>query len=93
MELRVHARKREQLGDTGDRPAADRTANVIRVVMRDEHSGEAHTVGGEQLDELGGRVRGVHCDRVAGLSIADEVHEVDHLPGDLVGLCEVSACE
>ena len=88
-----HAVEREQLGDALDRPAAEVTAHVIGVVVRDEHVGEAQAVGGDDVDELAHAVRGIDRDRFAGLAVADDVHEVHHLLGDLVVGREVAPGE
>ena len=74
-------------------PAAEVAADMVGVVVGDEHVGEAHPVGAEDLDELADAVRGVDRDRLARLAVADEVHEVDHLLRDLVVAREVAARE
>ena len=89
VHLHVDVGEREQLGDALDRPAAEVTADVIGVVVRDEHAGEAHAVGAEDVDELARAVRGVDRDRLAGLAVADEVDEVDHLLRDRIVTREV----
>ena len=91
VQLGVDVGEREQLGDAGDRPTAEVTTDVVGVVVRDEHTREMHAVGGEDVDELGRAVRGIDRDRVAGLAVADEVDEVDHLARDLVVGGEVAA--
>ena len=45
VHLRGHAVEREELGDALDRPSAEVTADVVGVVVRDEHVGEAQAVG------------------------------------------------
>ena len=57
---------------------------MVGVVVRDERAGERHVVGGEHVEQLADRVGGVDDDGLAGLAVADEVHEVDHLAGDRI---------
>jgi hypothetical protein len=59
------------------------------VVVRDERAGDAHAVGPRDLDELTHAVRRVDGDRLSRVSVADEIDEVDHLPGDEVVAGEV----
>ncbi len=86
--LHVHLRgdvvAREQLGEALDAPAAQAAADVVGVVVGDEHVGQAHPVGAEDLDQLVHAVRGIDRDGLACLPIADEVDEVHHLLRDLV---------
>ena len=50
-------------------------------------------VGVEHLDELLDAVRGVDRNGLARLAVADEVHEVDHLPRDRIVTREVAPGE
>ena len=93
VHLRVDAVEREELGEALDRPAAEVTADVVGVVVRDEHVGEPQAVGLDDLDELAHAVGRVDRDRFAGLAVADEVHEVHHLLRDLIVGGEVAAGE
>ena len=81
----------EEPRNAGDLVAEQVAADVIGVVVGGEHSREAHAVGLEDGDDLLRCVRRVDGHRVAGLAIADQVDEVDHLAGQLVGGCEVAA--
>ena len=83
----------EQLGDALDAQAHHVPADVIGVVVGGEHAGEAHPVGAEDLDELVDAVGGIDQHGLAGLAVADEVDEVDHLLGDPVGAREVAPGE
>ena len=76
-----------------DRVAHEIAADVIGVVVGDERAGDAHAVGRRGLDELAHAVSGVDDQRVAGFPVADEVREVDHLPGDGIVACEVASRE
>jgi hypothetical protein len=59
-------------------------AHVVGVVVGGERAGEAHAVGGEHVEEALDVVGRVDGHRLAGLAVADEVHEVHHLAGDRV---------
>ena len=83
----------EELTDSLDGEAHHVAADVVRVVMRREDAGQAHAVGPCDLDELAHRVRGVYHQGLAGLPVADQVGEVDHLPGDRVLTREVATGE
>ena len=93
VQLRGDAGKREELGDTGDRPAAEVAAHMIGVVVRDEDAGQLHVVRGQHVDELGRSVRGIDRDRLARFAVADEVYEVGHLARDLIVVGEVASRE
>ena len=84
---------RQERGDALDLVAHHLTADVVRVVVRREHAGESHPVGVEDRDELVDPVRGIdrHC--FAGLTVTEQVHEVDHLPGDGIAAREVAPGE
>ena len=75
---------REQLADAGDGVAHHVAADVIGVVVRGERADESHAVGREDVEQSPDVVRGIDGDRLAGLAVADEVHEVDHLARDRV---------
>ncbi len=66
---------------------------MVGVVVGDEHAAQVHVVGGEDVDEFRRPVGRVDRDRVTGLAVADEVHEVHHLPGDLVVVREIATRE
>ena len=93
VDRRVDALEPEQRGDAFDLPAHERAADVIRVVVGDERADDPHAVRARDLDQLAHAVRRVDDERLAGLAVADEVDEVDHLAGDLVVGREVAARE
>ncbi len=53
--------------------------------MGGEHPGEAHVVARQHLEDAGRVVGRVDDDGLARLSVADQIHEVHHLAGQLVG--------
>jgi len=79
----------EQLPDPHDRVAHHRPPDVVRVVVAHEHTGHAHLVLLGAGEELVDRVRRIDDDALAGLAVADEVGEVDHLSRHRVGRGEV----
>ena len=83
----------EQLGDAFDAPAAEVAADVVGVVVRDEHPGHAHAVSADHLDQLVDAVGGIDDDGIAGLAIADGVGEVDHMPRDRIVTRKVASRE
>ena len=93
MDLCVDTVDREEVGEAFDGPAAEIAADVILVVVRDEHVGEVQAVGLDELEQLAHAVRRVDGDRVAGLAVADDVDEVHHLLRDLIRRREVAAGE
>ena len=54
-------------------------ADVVGVVVGGEDADAAHLVGGEDVEQLAHRVGGVDDECLAGLPVADQVDEVDHL--------------
>ena len=74
----------EEGGDALDRVADHRSTDVIRVVVRGDHPGDVHAVGGDGGEQFGNRVGRVDEDALAGRPVADGVHEVDHLGGERV---------
>ena len=84
-----HGLQGEQLADAGDRVAPHRPADVVGVVVGGEGAGQAHAVGVEDGEQALDVVGGVDGDGLAGLPVADQVHEVDHLAGDGIGRGDV----
>ena len=84
---------RQKLAEAFDLPAAEVTADVILVVVRDENARQAQAVGTEDVDELAHAIRGIDGHRLAPLTIADEVAVVGHLARDRVVAREVVAGE
>ena len=66
---------------------------MIGVVVGNERAGDAHAVSSRGLDELAHAVRGVDRQRVSGFPVADEVREVDHLPGNGISAGEIAPRE
>ncbi len=93
VERRRHVVHGEELARALDRVAHEVAADVIGVVVGDERAGDAHAVGRRGLDELAHAVRGVDGQCVSRFPIADEVREVDHLPGDGIVAGEVAPGE
>ena len=70
-----------------------RTADVIGVIVRGEHAGDRHVVGADHVDQFGGSVGRVDEHALTGVTVADRIHEVDHLRRELVALGEVASRE
>ncbi len=64
---------------------------MVGVVVRGEHTDTPHAVGLERIDDPVDVVGGVDQHRLAALTIADRVDEVDHLLSHLVVGGEVAA--
>ena len=65
--------------------------DVVGVVVGGQRADQTHAVGLEHVEQ-GLRVVGrVDDHRLAGLAVADQVDEVDHLLGDEVVLGEVES--
>src|SRR4029078_6405160 len=85
--VHVHGRRhveREELAQALDLPAAEVTADVILVVVRDQHARQPHALRADDLYELAHAVRRIDRDALAALTITDQVAVVAHLPRDLV---------
>ena len=80
----------EQRGDALDRVAHHRPADMIRVVVRGQHSADDHAVGGHGVDHLVDGVGRVNQEALAGGAIADRIDEVDHLLGERIAGSEVA---
>ena len=80
-------------GDALDRVAHHRSTDVIRVVVRGDHAGDVHAVGGDGGEQFGDGVGRVDEDALAGRPVADGVHEVDHLGGERVVDGEVATAQ
>jgi glutamate-5-semialdehyde dehydrogenase len=80
----------EQIGDTGEREAEDGSADVIGVVVRREHADHAHAICTDHVDQCGRVVCRIDQHALTRFAIADGVHEVHHLLGELVGLRKVT---
>ena len=74
----------EQRGHALDGVPHHRAADVIGVVVRGDHAGHPHAVGGDRCEQVGHGVGGIDEDTVATRAVADGVHEVDHLTGERV---------
>ena len=74
----------EQLGQALDPVAHHGPADVVGVVVGDEHAGDRHAIGGRDLEQVPDAVGRVHEQALMPLPIADQIGEVDHLGGDLV---------
>lgn len=69
----------EEAGHTLDAVAHHRPAHVVGMVVSGENTGETHSVGGRDVDQLVDPVRRIDDDALTRGPIADQVHEVDHL--------------
>ena len=74
----------EQPGDAGDLVPEDRPTDVVGVVVGREHPGDRHAVGSHGRDQTRGIVGRVDEHTLTGGTVADRVHEVDHLRRHLV---------
>ena len=83
----------QQLGKSLELEAHHRPADVVGVVVGDQHPGQPHPVGLEGVEQIAGGVGGIHHHRVAGLPVADQVGEVAHLLSYRVGSGEVAPGE
>lgn len=83
----------QQLGQALERETHHGAADVVGVVVGDQHPGQPHAVGLEGVQQGPGGVGRVDHHRVAGLAITDQVGEVAHLGGDRVARGEVPAGE
>ena len=88
-----HLHLLEQRADALERPAAHLPPEVVRVEVGPEHAGQPHAVGRQDVEEVLHGVGRVDDDRLAGLAVADQVDEVDHLAGHHVAVGEVAARE
>ena len=85
-----HRRPSQHLGYALHQLRSERAADVVRVVVGDEHARQAHAVGLDDVEQLVDPVGRVDDHGVAGLAITDEVDEVDHLRCERVVGCEVA---
>ncbi len=69
----------EQILQAGQGEAEHVATDVIGMVVRDQHTGEPHTIVGKGGEDVVDRVRRVDHDRVPSFLIADQIGEVDHL--------------
>ena len=90
LDVDRHLHLLEQGADPLERPPAHLPAEVIRVEVGPQDAGQPHAVGRQDVEQVLHRVGGVDRHRLAGLAVADEVDEVDHLAGHHVALGEVA---
>ncbi len=88
-----HTRSLQQLGQALELKAHHRAADMIGVVMGDQHPGQVHAVGLERVDQVAGGVRRIYHYAVSGISIADQVGEIAHLCRDHVAGGEIATGE
>ena len=74
-----HRIDRQQLAHARDGVAHHLAADVIRVVVGGQRADESHVVRREDVEQSPDVVRGIDGDGFAGLSITDQIDEVDHL--------------
>ena len=74
----------EQAGDAFDGPALEAAADVVGMEVRAQRADAPHAVGGQDGQQVIDPVGGVDDHRLAGLAVAHQVDEVDHLAGHLV---------
>lgn len=83
----------QECRDPFDPQPHHRAADMVRVVMGCKHPDRTHPVPLDGLDYRHDVIGRVHQQAFAGLTIADNVHEVDHLAGELVVDAEVPSGE
>jgi hypothetical protein len=83
----------QQLAQALDAVAHEVATHVVGMPVGHERARQPHVIGGEQVDQVTHAIGGIDDDGVSGLPVADQVHEVHHLPGDEVGAGEVSTSE
>jgi fatty acid desaturase len=93
LHVNRHVRALEQFVHTLDGVSHHVSADMIGVIVGGEYTGESHVVLGEDLKDAVDVVGGVDGDGLAGLAIADEVDEVDHLAGQRIVLGDVATGE
>ena len=91
VDVHRHTDPLQQFGQSLEGEAHHRAADVVGVVVGDQHAGQVHAVGLEGVEQIAGGVGGVDHHRLAGLAVTDEVGEVAHLLGDHVAGGEVAA--
>ena len=65
-----HTHPLHQLGKALELEAHDRSADVVGMVVGDQHTRQVHTVGLQRVHQISCGVRRVHHDGVAGLAVA-----------------------
>ena len=93
LDVDRHLHLLEQRADPLERPAAHLPAEMIRMEVGAQHTGESHAVGRQDVEQVLHGVGGVDRHRLAGLAVADQIDEVDHLAGHHVALGEVATGE
>ena len=63
---------------------------MVDVIVGGEHTGHAHLVFGDDVEQSLHVIRRVDQHGVAGVAVTDGVDEVHHLPGDRIALGEVT---
>ena len=91
MHRRRHVGAPDEIADPLDRVAHQVPTDVVGVPMGGQHPREAQAFGADQVDELVDAVRRIDRDALTPFPVSDEVHEVDHLPRDLVTDREVAS--
>lgn len=69
----------EEPSDTFDAVAHHRTAHVVGVVVSGQDAGETHSVGGGDVHQFVDTVGRIDDDAFTRGTVADQVHEIDHL--------------
>ena len=93
LDVDGHRVECEQLTHATDLVAHHVAADVVLVVVRDQRPGDLHAVGGGDVEDAPHVVSGVDDHGLAGLAVADQVDEVDHLPGQRVAAGDVAPRE
>ena len=88
-----HTRPIQQLGQALQLKTHHRAADMIGVMMGDQHTGQVHAVSLEGVDQVTGGVRRVYHYAVSGLTIANQVGEIAHLRRDHVAGGEIATGE
>ena len=66
---------------------------MIRVIVRGDHAGHGHPVGGDRGEQVGHGIGRIDENALAGAPVADDVHEVDHLGGERIVDREVATAQ
>ena len=93
IDVHGHFGALEQLGQALEGEAHHGAADVVGVVVGDQHARQVHAVVLERVEQIAGGIGRVDHHGVAGLAITDEVGEVAHLLGHDVAGGEIPAGE
>ena len=93
LQMNRHVDLFEKIGDAVDPVAHHGSADVIGVVVRAEHTDEAHPVGGQHVEQAGNVIGRIDNNGLFRLAVADQIAEIHHLLSHHVGRGKVSPTE